>query len=80
MAELIPLRPLDFALDSDAAAEEMAHHMMAPVLQLANQLCTKFESEGMPAHRKMTVTVRLSDQLREAMQAEGAFDLVVEWG
>lgn len=80
MAELIILHPLDFSLDSDAVAEEMANHMTAPVMQLVEELSAKFETEGMPAQRKMKVTVQLSDQLRAAMQAEGAFDLVVEWG
>lgn len=79
MGTVIGLRPVDFEVETDGAVQEMSSCMMAPVFAMAEAFKAQFEAEGLPKWRKVRITVHVSEQLRAALDAADAFDLIVSY-
>lgn len=77
-ANIIALHPLAFEVSTDAATRDLTEAMMAPVFTLAEEMQARFQAEGLPAYRRVRVTVRCSKALKAALATEGAFDVIVE--
>lgn len=79
MADIIALHPIEFRVQVEDCTQAMVTAMMAPVLSLAEKVQALAKAEGMPEWRTVRVTVHTSEALTEALAAEGAFDLIVEY-
>ncbi len=78
-SQIIALHPVEIEVDAEQALGELSGYLMAPVFAIAENAQASIKAGALPFFRKAHVTVHLSETLIAALQAEGAFDLIVRY-
>lgn len=77
--QIITLHPVEFELDTSQAAGEFAGYAIAPFMAIVESAQASIKAGALPLFRKARVTVHISEKLIAALQADDAFDLLVEY-
>lgn len=75
--KVVPLYPVEVSVDARGAVDEFCDLMLAPVFQEGEAMSAAYRAQGLPAAREMVLTVSLSETLRAALSAPGAFEVRV---
>ena len=79
-SKITALRPITLEVDTQDTVSDMADAMMRPVFAAAADLEARLELEGLPRNMRTKFRVSISQALRDALNADGAFEVIVDDG